>query len=34
MEFKPIIGDDVKEMDPKIFGEGLIGLRETIGAKG
>lgn len=34
MEFKPIIGDDVKEMDPKIFGEGQIGLRETIGAKG
>ena len=30
MEFKPIIGDDVKEMDPKIFREGLIGLKETV----
>lgn len=33
MEFKPIIGDDVQEMDPRIFQEGLIGLRETIESK-
>ena len=33
MEFKPIIGDDVREMDPRIFQEGLIGLRETIESK-
>ncbi|MCC2255393.1 acyl CoA:acetate/3-ketoacid CoA transferase [Ruminococcus sp. CLA-AA-H200] len=30
MEFRPIIADDVKEMDPKLFMEGLIGLREDI----
>mgnify|MGYP002510909271 CR=1 FL=1 len=30
MEFKPIIGSDVKEMDPRIFQEGLMGLRGII----
>ena len=30
MDFKPIIDDDVKEMDPKIFQEGLIGLKDLI----
>lgn len=33
MEFRPIIGDDVNEMDPRIFREELIGLRGYIEAK-
>ncbi len=31
MDFRPIIEDDVKEMDPKLFREPLIGLRELLG---
>ena len=30
MDFEPIISPDLKEMDPKIFREGLIGLKEQI----
>lgn len=30
MDFKPIIEDDVKEMDPRIFQEGLVGLKDII----
>jgi propionate CoA-transferase len=30
MDFKPIIADDLKLMDPKIFQEGKIGLKEMI----
>lgn len=33
MEFKPIIADDVKVMNPKIFEEGLIGLNEYLNTK-
>ena len=31
MEFRPIIEDDVKEMDPAIFREAPIGLRQILG---
>lgn len=33
MEFRPIIEDDVKEMDPRIFHEEIMGLRKIIEEK-
>ena len=33
MEFKPVIAEDLKIMDAKIFGEGKIGLKEMLDTK-
>jgi len=33
MEFTPIVAEDLKIMDPKLFSEGLIGLKEHVLAK-
>jgi len=32
MEFKPLIAKDLKTMDPAIFREEIMGLREKFGA--
>jgi propionate CoA-transferase len=33
MDFKPHIAKDLKTMDPRIFGEGPMGIRDEILAK-
>jgi propionate CoA-transferase len=30
MEFKPLVAEDLKIMDPKIFSEGIVGIKEIV----